>query len=173
MLSTSVVVLAAAVILGTVYQIAEGRSIKEIAEPFAPNFTTKDGFLTSSYIAFYRIVSFGTGTLISRFIFITKRNEAIPGSRGDSTPYDYVQTGSDHLCISWLGHPILSFYSNGPSMIWFIIAGILLTIVIVAFLLAMSVSLNVQIFLSAYRISYLKVSVCGNGWIHAISRSTL
>ena len=31
-------------------------------------------------------------------------------------------------------------------MIWFIIAGILLTIVIVAFLLAMSVSLNVQIF---------------------------
>ena len=38
------------------------------------------------------------------------------------------------------------FYSNGPSMIWFIIAGILLTIVIVAFLLAMSVSLNVQIF---------------------------
>ena len=27
----------------------------------------------------------------------------------------------------------------------------------------MSVSLNVQIFLSAYRISYLKVSVCGNG----------
>ena len=65
LLSTSVVVLAAAVILGTVYQIAEGRSIKEIAEPFAPNFTTKDGFLTSSYIAFYRIVSFGTGTLIS------------------------------------------------------------------------------------------------------------
>ena len=45
LLSTSVVVLAAAVILGTVYQIAEGRSIKEIAEPFAPNFTTKDGFL--------------------------------------------------------------------------------------------------------------------------------
>ena len=38
------------------------------------------------------------------------------------------------------------FYSNSPSMIWFIIAGILLTIVIVAFLLAMSVSLNVQIF---------------------------
>lgn len=52
LMSTSVVVLAATVILGTVYQIAEGRSIKEIAEPFAPNFTTKDGFLTSSYIAF-------------------------------------------------------------------------------------------------------------------------
>ena len=31
-------------------------------------------------------------------------------------------------------------------MIWFIIAGILLTIVIVAFLLVMSISLNVQIF---------------------------
>ena len=69
LLSTSVVVLVAIVILGTVYQIAEGRSIKEIAEPFAPNFTTKDGFLTSSYIAFYRIVSFGTGTLISEIYF--------------------------------------------------------------------------------------------------------
>ena len=107
LMSTSVVVLAATVILGTVYQIAEGRSIKEIAEPFAPNFTTKDGFLTSSYIAFYRIVSFGTGTLISEIYFYNKKG--ISGSRSDSTPYDHVQTCSDYLCVSWLAHPILSF----------------------------------------------------------------
>lgn len=43
LLSTSIVVLVAAVILGTVYQIAEGRSIKEIAEPFAPNLQRKMG----------------------------------------------------------------------------------------------------------------------------------
>ena len=43
LMSTSVVVLAATVILGTVYQIAEGRSIKEIAEPFAPILRRKMG----------------------------------------------------------------------------------------------------------------------------------
>lgn len=38
------------------------------------------------------------------------------------------------------------FYSKGPNMIWFIIAGIILTGVIIAFLLMVSMSLNLQIF---------------------------
>lgn len=37
------------------------------------------------------------------------------------------------------------FYSKGPTMIWFIIAGIILTGVIIAFLLMISMNLNVQI----------------------------
>ena len=147
LLSTSVVVLAAAVILGTVYQIAEGRSIKEIAEPFAPNFTTKDGFLTSSYIAFYRIVSFGTGTLISEIYFYNKKGMKLSQGAGVTALHMIMyKLAVITYALAGLVIQFSLFYSNGPSMVWFIIAGILLTIVIVAFLLAMSVSLNVQIF---------------------------
>ena len=41
------------------------------------------------------------------------------------------------------------FYSKGPSMIWFIIAGIVLTGLIIAFLLLISISLNLQIFFAS------------------------
>ena len=62
-----------AVIFGVVYQFAEGRSIKEIARYFNKDFTTVDGFYFC-YVAFYRIISFGTGTLLSEIYFIRKRN---------------------------------------------------------------------------------------------------
>ncbi|WP_270215616.1 lysylphosphatidylglycerol synthase transmembrane domain-containing protein [Enterococcus lactis] len=132
LMSTSVVVLAATVILGTVYQIAEGRSIKEIAEPFAPNFTTKDGF---------------TGTLISEIYFYNKKGMKLSQGAGVTALHMIMyKLAVITYALAGLLIQFSLFYSNSPSMIWFIIAGILLTIVIVAFLLVMSISLNVQIF---------------------------
>ncbi|WP_165006051.1 MULTISPECIES: lysylphosphatidylglycerol synthase transmembrane domain-containing protein [unclassified Enterococcus] len=147
LLSTSLIVLAATILLGTIYQIAEGRSIQEIAKPFAPDFSTKDGFIASCYIAFYRIVSFGTGTLISEIYFYNKKGMKLSQGAG-VTALHMIMYKLAVITYAVLGLIIQFslFYSNSPSMIWFIIAGILLTIVIVAFLLVMSISLNVQVF---------------------------
>ena len=69
LMETSWLVLIAVIFFGVVYQFAEGRSIKEIARYFNKDFTTVDGFFTSCYVAFYRIISFGTGTLLSEIYF--------------------------------------------------------------------------------------------------------
>ena len=82
-----------AVIFGVVYQFAEGRSIKEIARYFNKDFTTVDGF-TSCYVAFYRIISFGTGTLLSEIYFI-KREFLFLKCGDNGITYDYVQSSRD------------------------------------------------------------------------------
>ena len=79
---------------GVVYQFAEGRSIKEIARYFNKDFTTVDGF-TSCYVAFYRIISFGTGTLLSEIYFIRKREFLFLKVWDNGITYDYVQSSRD------------------------------------------------------------------------------
>lgn len=147
LLSTSFIVLVAAFLLGTIYQVAEGRSIKEIAQPFEPTFSTWDGFWTSCYIAFYRIVSFGTGTLISEIYFYNKKGMKYSQGAG-VTALHMIMYKLAVITYAIIGLIIQFslFYSKGPNMIWFIIAGIILTGLIIAFLLMVSMSLNLQIF---------------------------
>ena len=147
LLSTSLVVIVAALVLGTLYQLVEGRSIKEIAEPFANDFSTIDGFWTSCYIAFYRIVSFGTGTLISEIYFYNKKGMKFSQGAGVTALHMIMyKLAVITYAIIGLIVQFSLFYSKGPSMIWFIIAGIVLTGLIIAFLLLISISLNLQIF---------------------------
>lgn len=147
LLSTSWIVIVAALVLGTLYQLVEGRSIKEIATPFASKFTTMDGFWTSCYIAFYRIVSFGTGTLISEIYFYNKKGMKFSQGAG-VTALHMIMYKFAVITYAIMGLIIQFslFYSKGPTMIWFIIAGIILTVLIIAFLLLISVSLNLQVF---------------------------
>lgn len=146
LLSTSLIVLIAALLLGTIYQFIEGRSIKEIATPFAPDFSTCDGFWTSCYVAFYRIVSFGSGTLISEIYFYNKKGMKYSQGAG-VTALHMIMYKMAVITYAVFGLIIQFslFYSKGPAMIWFIIAGIILTGVIIAFLLMISMSLNLQI----------------------------
>lgn len=145
-LSTSLIVLFIALLLGTIYQIVEGRSIKEIATPFAPHFSTFDGFWASSYVAFYRIVSFGTGTLISEIYFYNKKGMKYSQGAG-VTALHMIMYKLAVITYAVIGLIIQFslFYSKGPAMIWFIIAGIILTGVIIVFLLTISMSLRLQI----------------------------
>lgn len=146
LLSTSLVVLLGVLLLGTIYQIAEGRSIKEIAKPFAPEFSTKDGFWTSCYVAFYRIVSFGTGTLISEVYFYNKKGMRFSQGVGVTALHMimYKMAVITYAIIGLLIQFSL-FYTKAPKMIPFILAGIILTIVIVSALLVLSISINVQV----------------------------
>lgn len=145
--STSFQVLLATVFFGTVYQIVEGRSIKEIAQPFAPKFTTINGFWTSCYIAFYRIVSFGTGTLISEIYFYNKKGMKFSQGAGVTALHMIMyKVAVITYAVFGLLIQFSLLYENSPTMIWFIIAGIILTALIILFLVVISVSLNLQVF---------------------------
>ena len=99
-----------------VYQFAEGRSIKEIARYFNKDFTTVDGFFTSCYVAFYRIISFGTGTLLSEIYFYKKKGIPVSKSVGITALHMIMYKAAViFLAIIGLIIQFSLFYENAPS----------------------------------------------------------
>lgn len=144
--NTSYYVLLAVVGLGTAYLLIEGYAVREIARPFQKKFSEKDGFLTVCYSAFYRIVTFGTGTLISEINFYRKKGLKVSQGAGVTTLH-MVMYKLAVLTYAVFGLIIQFslFYGNFPTMIWAILAGMVVTFLLIAFLIALSVSLNVQV----------------------------
>ncbi|MGX7172565.1 lysylphosphatidylglycerol synthase transmembrane domain-containing protein [Enterococcus ratti] len=166
-LSTSLFTFLAALLLGTFYQLIEGRSIKEIARPFTPTFSTIDGFWTSCYVAFYRIVSFGTGTLFSEVYFYNKKGMKYSQGAGVTTLHMIMyKLAVMTYAIIGLMLQFSLFYSKGPTMIGFILAGVILTGVIVVFLLLISSSLSIQVFFVSISHKWLKSKRARN-WVDA------
>ena len=144
-----------AVIFGVVYQFAEGRSIKEIARYFNKDFTTVDGF-TSCYVAFYRIISFGTGTLLSEIYFYKKKGIPVSKSVGITALHMIMYKAAVIFSNYWFDYSIFLFYENAPKMIPFILAGVILTLVIIAALLILSSSLKLQVLLVKFANRWFK-----------------
>lgn len=157
LMETSWLVVALVILLGVVYQIVEGRSIKEIASYFQKDFTTKDGFFTSCYVAFYRVISFGTGTLLSEIYFYKKKGLAISQGVG-VTALHMIMYKVAVIFLSVLGLIVQFslFYEHAPKMIPFILAGVILTFAIIFSLLVLSSSLNLQVFLIKWTNKYFK-----------------
>lgn len=157
LMDTSWTVVAAIVLLGVGYQIVEGRSIKEITQYFNQDFTTTDGFFTSCYVAFYRVISFGTGTLLSEIYFYKKKGLAVSQGVG-VTALHMIMYKSAVIFLSVVGLIIQfsMFYEHAPKMIPFILAGVILTLVIIGALLILSSSLNLQVLLIKLANKYFK-----------------
>lgn len=133
--------------LGTLYLVIEGRTVKEIAVTFQPEFTTKAGFLTVCYSGFYRIVTFGAGTLISEVNFYRKNGLQLSQGVGVTTLHMVMYKFAIlTYAIAGLIIQFSLFYDNAPNMIWVILVGIVLVFLIIAALLALSVSINIQVF---------------------------
>jgi uncharacterized protein (TIRG00374 family) len=143
---TSLSIVTAVMALGTIYLFIEGRSVKEIASGFQPDFTTKDGLFTVCYSGFYRIVTFGAGTLISEVNFYRKNGLKLSQGVG-VTALHMVMYKLAVLTYAVIGLVIQFslFYGKAPNMIWVILAGMIVTFVIIAFLIALSVSVNIQV----------------------------
>lgn len=143
---TSLFVLLLITFLGVLYQIFEGFSIKEIARVFQPNFRGIDGIMTASYSAFYRLITFGAGTLISEVNFYHKKELPLSQSVG-VTALHMIMYKAALLTYALLGLIVQFslFYVHAPKMIYFIIAGMILTFVIIAFLIILSISLRIQV----------------------------
>lgn len=144
---TSWVVIGLVVVLGTIYQVVEGQSIKEISSHFNSSFTTKDGFFASCYVAFYRVISFGTGTLVSEVFYYKKKGLAVSQGVG-VTALHMIMYKAAVIFLSAIGLVIQFslFYENRPGMIPFILTGMILTFLIIFALLILSSSINLQIF---------------------------
>ncbi|MBF0009558.1 flippase-like domain-containing protein [Enterococcus casseliflavus] len=133
--------------LGTLYLVIEGRTVKEIAVTFQPEFTTKAGFLTVCYSGFYRIVTFGAGTLISEVNFYRKNGLQLSQGVGVTTLHMVMYKFAIlTYAIAGLIIQFSLFYDNAPNMVWVILVGIVLVFLIIAALLALSVSINIQVF---------------------------
>lgn len=146
--STSVVVLAGVFVIGIIYLIVEGQSIKEIAKHFEPSFSRQDGFWTSCYVAFYRIITFGTGTLVSEVYFYRKKGLKVSQGVGVTALHMVMyKLAVITYAVAGLIIQFSLFYSNSPKMIPFILAGMILTIVLIIVLLALSSSVNLQVLL--------------------------
>lgn len=157
LMETSWLVVALVILLGVVYQIVEGRSIKEIASYFKKDFTTKDGFFTSCYVAFYRVISFGTGTLLSEIYFYKKKGLAVSQGVGVTALHMIMyKVAVIFLSVVGLIFQFSLFYGNAPKMIPFILIGIGLTFAIIFSLLILSSSINLQIFLIKWTNKYFK-----------------
>ena len=157
LLKTSFKVALLVLILGIGYQLVEGRSIKAIASCFNNNFTIKDGFFTSCYVAFYRVISFGAGTLVSEVYFYKKKGLALSQGIGVTALHMIMyKTAVIFFALIGLCLQFSLFYEKAPKMIPFIILGIVVTLLINLVLLILSSSLKLQIVLIKWTNKHFK-----------------
>lgn len=144
---TSLPVLLGVTALGLISQIIEGYTIKTIAGEFQSGFTIRDGFFASAYSTFYRVITFGTGSILSEVIYYHKKG--LKYSEGTGTSALRVITYKIALMV-WAfvflivkGDAIQAHISNG---IFLVIAGIGVTLLIISTLLLLSLNINAQVF---------------------------
>ena len=128
---TSLSIVTAVMALGTIYLFIEGRSVKEIAVGFQPEFTTKDGLFTVCYSGFYRIITFGAGTLISEVNFYRKNGLKLSQGVGVTTLHMVMyKLAVLTYAIAGLVIQFSLFFEKAPNMIWVILAGMVVTFLI-------------------------------------------
>ena len=144
---TDPVILVIVIGLGLIYQFFEGWSIRSIVQGFSKTFRIFDGMMTAFQVAFYRVVTFGFGTFISEVNFYSRKGLKISQGIGVASLHLMMYKAAI-LTYAILGL-IMQFpliYSHAPQMIFLILVGMVLTGVIIGFALAISMSLNLQIF---------------------------
>lgn len=145
---TSLPVLLGVTGLGVISQIIEGYTIKNIAGEFNPEFTVRDGFFASAYATFYRVITFGTGSIVSEVIYYHKKN--LKYSEGTGTSALRMITYKIALIVWALvflvvkSDAIQEHIANG---IFLVLAGILVTLLIISSLLVLSLNINAQVLL--------------------------
>lgn len=72
--TTNPLILLAIILLGLANLFFDGWSIKEIVSSFSKKFRIFDGVLTTWYVAFYRVITFGAGTLVSEVNFYNRKD---------------------------------------------------------------------------------------------------
>ncbi|MDU5334832.1 YbhN family protein [Enterococcus sp.] len=145
---TSLPVLLGVTGLGVISQIIEGYTIKNIAGEFNPEFTVRDGFFASAYATFYRVITFGTGSIVSEVIYYHKKD--LKYSEGTGTSALRMITYKIALIVWALvflvvkSDAIQEHIANG---IFLVLAGILVTLLIISSLLVLSLNINAQVLL--------------------------
>ncbi|MFV0561195.1 MAG: YbhN family protein [Enterococcus sp.] len=146
--TTSPLVLIIVILFGTLYQLAEGKSIQEIAKIFQPKFTTMNGFWTTCIVAFYRVVTFGAATILSEIYFYKKKGLKMSQGTG-VTALHMIMYKAAVVTYAIIGL-IIQFsllYTQQKGMIIFVLVGVVLSILIMIVLLGVSSSVRLHVFL--------------------------
>lgn len=156
--NTSGLILLAVIALGTIYLFIEGRSVKEIAISFQPGFTSQAGLIAVCYSAFYRIVTFGAGTLISEVNYYRKKGLKISQGVGVAALHMvmYKLAVVTYAIIGLVIQFQLLLNNAAANMIWAVILGVIVTLLIIIFLLTLSVSINVQVLFVKFSNKFFK-----------------
>ena len=143
---TSLPVLLGVTALGLVSQVIEGYTIKNIAGEFNPQFTVLDGFFASAYATFYRVITFGTGSIVSEVIYYHKKELTYSEATGTSAlrmiTYKIALMVWALVFLVIKSSAIQAHIANG---IFLVLAGVLVTLLIISSLLVLSLNINAQV----------------------------
>lgn len=144
--TTNPLILLAIFLLGLANLFFDGWSIKEIVSSFSKKFRIFDGVLTTWYVAFYRVITFGAGTLVSEVNFYNRKDLKVSQGMG-VTSLHMIMHKAAILTYGIIAF-ILQFsliYTHAPNSIPFILLGMLMTLAIILFFLVISLSTNLQV----------------------------
>ena len=144
---TSLVVLLAVTVSGVIFQLFEGYGMKLMIEKPTQPFSTLTGFFGSTYIAFMRVITFGAGTLVAEVVYYRKKKI----STSDAVGYLSLRMIFGKYALILLTIVGLIFFGRNllfESTSWFvlILVSIVLTFLVTAGLLAISLSTKLQAF---------------------------
>lgn len=121
--------------LGLLYLCVEGYNYRQIVAPFKLNLSFYHGFFAFCYPAFYRVITFGAGTLVAEVMYFKQRGLTLSQGMGVT---------SIHMMLYKLGVIVISFIglvfsfptliTHMPYMIPVVIIGLVITSLIVLIL---------------------------------------
>lgn len=134
-------------ISGVIFQFFEGFGMHLMINQPEEKFSTLTGFFGSTYIAFMRVITFGAGTLIAEVVYYRKKKI----STSDAVGYLSLRVifGKYALIILTIIGLIFfgrNLYAESPGWFFLVILSIVLTFLLAAGLLAISLSTKLQAF---------------------------
>lgn len=148
LLATSWPILLGVTALGVASLFVEGYTIKNIAGLYQPAFTIFDGVIACAYMMFYRVITFGTGSLVAEVVYYHKKELKISQGTGVVA----LRMTLYKLAILFWTFVLLltqlkTLQRESPHAIYLIVLGMVATLAVVVVLLVLSSSLNAQVFL--------------------------
>lgn len=143
---TSLGLLILVTILGIGYQYLEGKMVKETIAPFSKTFTTINGMMASCYTAFYRVVTFGTGTIFAEINFYHRKKLTISESVGAAIlRFILFKVSSLTVALIALIFSFNELYRASPRFVWVLLVCIVINSALSGGLLLAALSIRLQI----------------------------
>ncbi|NLM67677.1 MAG: flippase-like domain-containing protein [Enterococcus sp.] len=144
-------------LLGILYQYFEGQMVKETVHSFTKEFSAFDGMFASCYSAFYRVVTFGAGTIFAEINFYHRKK--IPVSQGVGVAifrFMLFKTAALSIAILGLIFHFTYFYQMSSQMVWFTLLAIIVNFLINGILMMTALNTKLQVLLVRFSHHFAK-----------------
>lgn len=145
------------ILCGSLYILVEGENLRKMAGSFQKTFSRGDGALAMCYAAFYRLVTFGAGTLVAEVNFYHSKGLRLSQGVGVTALHMvmYKVTLFTWALISLILQ-LVFFQGERPLIIWAVLFAMVVTFVIVAVLLSLTLSLKFQVLFVKFSNKFMK-----------------